>query len=1255
MDEDKYKKYLLITGGVAIASVVGYFLYNSFSNNKTEIEEIKELKEKIEKTNDNLNIEHQKSRKMERKLGFAENNFLEILEDNGFTIVQKAKVKGKIDKNNFKQAVSYLQQKYKILQCGVKTKENYSIFEDIPLYEKLFFEHHYVEINQNLTENDIDRLFNEEIRNGYKLFLNSPKGYKTSLLWNITLIHDNKNEFFEILLCCSHLICDGKSVCSLMSDLLNFIEKINKKEEVSFKEIPIEPAIDDFLPNIKFKKRVISSDQKYGKIIFDDISQKPNHQSVLFTQIPSKIISKLCKDHGVSVNSFLYAVFLTCYIETYCECKGEEWMDIFIPVCLRKKLKQNSKSIGLMVATMDFPIQWKKSYEKDPGLVWDLAFEINESVQQEISSENYLSSVSQNQSNLKFSHGRAIVPCLSNFGKIDDFFNFDQYKLESIFTSTSLECDGGPIILSHVSTYQDIFNFSFTSGNPVNSNDRLIKFTNLFVTMLRMVDESMGSVDESNLPYLTYDNLMMVQKDPNMNISLLRYLSLPSSKRNVDNFNKIKDYFVINLESKKLNVQGIETLFIKQLIMLFSGEKGKDKSMFEDFIYLYLKNYNEIKNEFRKNFTYLSIFLTCLQKDTKSKYFQFFYNYIHSETCYYIENDNHLVEENFILILELTKYSPSETYRNLLYKNLINSDLKIDSNWMNFFSLHKDDPPVYLTQNERVIILSRIEKLGEDVKKLNPETMMSFFMNSELLPAQLKKTAMTLFDYLIEVPFFLQQWPALFLPFQNELSLDQLKLLLPKILKLINQKEKEEKMSGFIILYGFDEIPKENLHLFDDYKFFDISMNLLKDKITDFEPLELVQIKSLAFRFLPNFYPKMVENEDFEFFKFIFKVAFQFIEYQPIFVDILGQIATSIPDLKKIKSFDIYDLIHFQKISLEQNFEENFLLVFSLHFYYQFLYMDYINYDSYFDSDIVPLMNMFIKDLKNLEKQETEDINSLYCICSLILGLKRDSYLWIDILFKNLFNILKNKKLQEKEYISTIFEIIIYQIIYYQELMINNLSRPGFTNLIVEYTYNKDSEIRRHANKLLKYVFYLEPKLMESSIDQLKIYKKFDEKLNNYETLYLLCLVGMYFDKSFLEKNIDKLIDHTINHFLKLCETDFDVIGGEIYICLLLISIFTDMYFDKMDRIFDRFGEKWGKLIIKEYDTINELEIHIINDAFSKLVISHPLFAQRYFFSNSNIIGIENKSQFILLQEGKYFRLLPETLSSILDINFKFR
>ena len=133
------------------------------------------------------------------------------------------------------------------------------------------------------------------------------------------------------------------------------------------------------------------------------------------------------------------------------------------------------------------------------------------------------------------------------------------------------------------------------------------------------------------------------------------------------------------------------------------------------------------------------------------------------------------------------------------------------------------------------------------------------------------------------------------------------------------------------------------------------------------------------------------------------------------------------------------------------------------------------------------------------------------------------------------------------------------------------------------------------------------------------------------------------------------MIDQTISHFLELTENDSNTLDADVYICLLLISIFTEMYFDKMDKIFDKFGNKWGKLIIQEYDTINELEIHIINDAFSKLVISHPLIAQRNFFPNSNIIGMESKSQFILFQNGKYFRLLPETLSSILDIKFKFR
>jgi hypothetical protein len=99
----------------------------------------------------------------------------------------------------------------------------------------------------------------------------------------------------------------------------------------------------------------------------------------------------------------------------------------------------------------------------------------------------------------------------------------------------------------------------------------------------------------------------------------------------------------------------------------------------------------------------------------------------------------------------------------------------------------------------------------------------------------------------------------------------------------------------------------------------------------------------------------------------------------------------------------------------------------------------------------------------------------------------------------------------------------------------------------------------------------------------------------------------------------------------------------------IVLPLITKLHFEKVDKKFEKFGEKWGNYVISSYPRLNNLELN----TFSGFLLKNVSFFNEKLFPNINLQGIENPLQVVALLEGKYFRYLSNK-KFLRDLNFKF-
>jgi hypothetical protein len=413
---------------------------------------------------------------MSRKLGNSEKIFNQILNINGFNIIQAATIKGKINKKILSEALVILQEKFKQLQVGVVEINSLPYFKEIPNYKQRMLENFNME---NKTKFTMKQIFDNEVSTGFKSFLEHPEGFKSGLLWKITLLMDESIDEFDLILCSSHMILDGKSICLVMGKLLEYIHFVKNEIRIEIgKVVYFCPPVEELIEKVEFKEE--KEPREYLKVSYDNSIGNTYKQEIVLKKFSGEKLMKLCKEKKITVNSILFAAYFIGYVEAYFHSKDGEWIEIAVPYCLRNRTNFNPDSVGIFGTHVDFDIQWKDIYKEIKHQdIWNLAFEINENVKREIKKEKCIARVNPGNvpPNSKW------TPALSNIGKIDDFFvEFDDYKVESLFTTVSAEL--GPVGMSHVATLRNQIYFAFTTSLSDDSKDRLKLSANRTVDIL---------------------------------------------------------------------------------------------------------------------------------------------------------------------------------------------------------------------------------------------------------------------------------------------------------------------------------------------------------------------------------------------------------------------------------------------------------------------------------------------------------------------------------------------------------------------------------------------------------------------------------------------------------------------------------------------------------------------------------------------------------------------------------------------------
>jgi hypothetical protein len=169
-------------------------------------------------------------------------------------------------------------------------------------------------------------------------------------------------------------------------------------------------------------------------------------------------------------------------------------------------------------------------------------------------------------------------------------------------------------------------------------------------------------------------------------------------------------------------------------------------------------------------------------------------------------------------------------------------------------------------------------------------------------------------------------------------------------------------------------------------------------------------------------------------------------------------------------------------------------------------------------------------------------------------------------------------------------------------------------------------------------------KAFDDFLPKLRIIHKFekDAPLNYYLILMLLRIDYFYHSKSIPDEEIDFVLEKMLDVFQKTQDED---IAMEV-----IIGVAIKIYFEKMDKRIDKFAEKWGRNVLKNY----EKEINLEIESFSDLLLSNASFFQEKFFPNVSLTGIEDLSQVIAVIEGKYFRYMTKKKEFFHDLSFNF-
>ena len=258
-----------------------------------------------------------------------------------------ARVLGKIDENDFRNAIAKLEKRHPLIRTKVRYQNDRAWFVngDVP------------EIPVRFVKRNDDKQWIDEVMGEYKTPFNPFTG--PLIRFSVVL----SEEVSEIIIYCQHSICDGTALVYVMRDLLEIaanpdmaIELLPLPAPLSPENLPegsdmsgLKAKIRDAAMNSinkKWRQNKITFDQEDFENIFSAYWQKHEYR-IIFLEMEAQETNRLvqaCRENNVTVNSALCAAFLGAYKELNGSFKGNK-RSVAVPVDLRRRMKPEAGDV----------------------------------------------------------------------------------------------------------------------------------------------------------------------------------------------------------------------------------------------------------------------------------------------------------------------------------------------------------------------------------------------------------------------------------------------------------------------------------------------------------------------------------------------------------------------------------------------------------------------------------------------------------------------------------------------------------------------------------------------------------------------------------------------------------------------------------------------------------------------------------------------------------------------------------------------
>eukprot|EP01080_Neovahlkampfia_damariscottae_P012699 gene12699-6897_t len=772
-----------------------------------------------------------------------------------------------------------------------------------------------------------------------------------------------------------------------------------------------------------------------------------------------------------------------------------------------------------------------------------------------------------------------------------------------------------------------------------------------------------------------------------------------NNKPNIDKL-LLKEYENILTNSNK-KTQKIEIPDIYLLELLLQGQYSietilKRKLQFRD---LEFDGYDEyymrrlIQCSFSQNdyndendeYIFISLFSRVLRHSNKTNYLKI------------------LQEE-----LESSKVFPAYVFSVFCDERPIASGVIYDSNWMNFFDFlfpvlfsNLDE----LGETEHSEIFSSIEEI------LNLDSTATVKIYETYLKEPLKKVKMTEYcaedikfhfdrivnelknsnvsgsfiDYLVSVnettedtqkfhellPFLIQ------LNFKLEERIEELEInenefqvdfdysmILNKLNGLLNDlfEEEPEKTQNIVIpiVTGILKSNDPNMVRYTVKLIAEFSENMTnKDllilllKLKDDE-----QSSDSVMMALNNFFNLMIKEDMFDELSIIYsKIRKNIIsskdETRMIGFVSLKNILKSANTLKYNLKIDFHDLCKmiFEEIDSEREFDSTYLELLS----------EIIHFNNKIDGKNIWVIKLFQIILERAETPQEEKFEFLNCLQFFVFAMKFDGREWFPKLMKLCIKNLKSHftdEILDNSQLNILLGLLLIIIQLYEEEIESFISGNNFFEMIyhIATDFEEEEDTRYIAISILVELCYYSSKTMEYSLSKMyNFYKSYET--TNQDRISLDAAVLYYYNFKPLEKYSPKMVEKVINQILsdefqnQVETNDF----SNYSFPLLSIGFLTKTNFKMVDSRFEEFGIIYKNSVLRYREYATEVEMNMIYDAFSDLVLNNLTFSNSQIFPKFDISNVTQKLQILLLLHDKYFNLLSDVLHKCHDVHFNFK